>query len=447
VKKLLIFTLGVIAVLSFACGLVACEPAQTPHVHTWSQTLSKDNTHHWQQCLSCAEINGRKTPHDFNVPKSDQTHQWLECECGAIGEKTPLTPPENLGIYSAIKFSSESKDMVIGETLNMRASKDFTANFNIEYSSNNQSVVSIDQNGMATANAKAQAIITARYNETYATCKIMVTDGGLLPLLKTESISGDYSVIKGDKLVIEPYVLFNGKSFYDAEFVIDSVGENATTQVKTINNKNVLEITGVKQGLEQIVVKAKWNGFDKTATLIKTISVNVRSDYLVYINGGSSSSFAIYNKELKTQNGVTQTTTPLVVTTSAQAVSTSVVVEDENIASYDAQTNTLVGKGKIGQTNVMVSVTDASGNVHTKSLPLSCYPAVGDYIDQEGSFVELDINTLSGELNLSEIFGKEVTLTRALDGRTPLTVKDNKIVGGLQGDAFNEPQPIKLTLV
>ncbi len=437
-KNRIILILAIIFVLSlsFAYG---CKEEET-HVHSWSQTQVYDQDFHWQKCESCDEIR-EKTEHEYTLPKSDDVYQWLECECGASSEKTLIEKQPS--IAKVIKFDSSAVSMLVGESLDLRASKDFSANFDITYASDNPNVLSVDQNGKATALSKGKAKVTASYKDVSVCCEVTVTHGEFLPLLKTDSLNDEYTLMQQDTLEIKPYVLFNGKAFYNVKLSYEIDGSSATCSKKG----NALMLTGISKGQSELTITAEWDGFAGLSTLIKSLKINVESNFNVYVNGGSSSSITIYNQSLTTIKGQTSTSAPLLITTSAQSASTVVTVENPEIATFNAQTCEIQATGKTGQTTITIKVTDTVGNEHIKSIPLCCYPAVGDYLNEDASgYVSVEVDTISGQLPLEQIFGEQATLSSAYLGRTPLTVNDNKIVDGLLGDAFNTPQPVVVTL-
>lgn len=54
--------------------------------HTVGTGYSSNTTHHWQTCGSCnSEMN--KEEHSLKIAHYDQNQHWLECVCGAQGEK------------------------------------------------------------------------------------------------------------------------------------------------------------------------------------------------------------------------------------------------------------------------------------------------------------------------------------------------------------------------
>lgn len=444
-KKIFVVILSLISLIMMVLG-VSCKkdeaPIEQPHVHTWAQSFEKDEQSHWQVCVDCGQINGEKTNHDYSISKSDGEYQWLECECGAQGRKSLI---ETWAISASIKFKNSSEEMLVGEQLDLRASGDFSCNYQISYSSNNQSVATVDQSGLVTARASGQTVIKASYGEVYATCIVNVSHGQQIPQLKTQQDS--FALMKGDTLTITPYILFNGVRFTNANISCYVQDDCVDLEVININGENVIEVGGLEQGNTTITLKAEWDGFVGLNTLEKQIQITVKPDFSFYVNNGATSNIVLYNKSLPTIYGTTPTAKPLLITASGEIQATEVIVEDQTLATYDAENNMLVGTGKVGQTNITIQVTDALGNVHTQTLPFCCYPAVGDYLSPDGSdYASVEIDTLSGEIDSTLIFGKQVTITRGYVGRTPLEIVDNKIIGGLEGQVSETPNPVTITL-
>ncbi len=60
-------------------------PTPTPHEHTWSEDWSRDENHHWHQCVSDDTIDpASKAEHSYGTEwySNDQKH-WHQCVCGA----------------------------------------------------------------------------------------------------------------------------------------------------------------------------------------------------------------------------------------------------------------------------------------------------------------------------------------------------------------------------
>ncbi|MBR2870125.1 MAG: hypothetical protein IKB98_01915 [Clostridia bacterium] len=65
---------------------------------------------------------------------------------------------------------------------------------------------------------------------------------------------------------------------------------------------------------------------------------------------------------------------------------------------------------------------------------------------EKTDYYTVDFSTLLGDIDLNSIFGADVTLTDAYHGRQELKLDGNKIVGGIDGTAFGDPEPIVITV-
>ena len=75
---------------SCACGEAGTETFETGEVLGHSYDTPKSNeTHHWDECDCGAKDN--EEAHDYTEAKKDDTHHWNECECGAIDAKVEHT--------------------------------------------------------------------------------------------------------------------------------------------------------------------------------------------------------------------------------------------------------------------------------------------------------------------------------------------------------------------
>ena len=135
---------------------------------------------------------------------------------------------------------------------------------------------------------------------------------------------------------------------------------------------------------------------------------------------------------------------PFVVAAQGTSNQPTIKINDETIATYE--NGVVTGKGVLGETTATVSVINEEGDEFSVELPVVCEIALGDYL-ADGDYKTIDFNTLTGNINeLSDIFGKEVTLDKAFQGYDELIVENNKIVKGIQGQAFGEPDPIFVKL-
>lgn len=181
--------------------------------------------------------------------------------------------------FSACDSCSRYKDEESTEVLYLSESKIYIERYEkgiispldenvvVEWSSSNTEIVSIDENGCYLARKEGAVIITAKSNNKIGTCKITVTNNGFRPLIKTGLIDENITLINGGDFEFKPYISYNGKDYYDAQFnCVD-----ANNIIKYENDK----LVALKEGESYLSVTATWHEFEgnlKTEIPIKVVT-------------------------------------------------------------------------------------------------------------------------------------------------------------------------------
>ena len=147
---------------------------------------------------------------------------------------------------------------------------------NLTWSSSDSTIVSVDQNGLITANGYGTATITVVSGENSDTCVVTVEDVGLVPTIQTNSVGGAVALLRGDSYALDCSILFNGKTYDDATFTFVS----SDTQVATVNGDGV--ITALQDGETTVTVTAAWRNYDPvllTENLQVTVNPNLSIEF------------------------------------------------------------------------------------------------------------------------------------------------------------------------
>lgn len=156
---------------------------------------------------------------------------------------------------------------------------------NLTWSSSDSTIVSVDQNGLITANGYGTATITVVSGEYSDTCVVTVEDVGLVPTIQTNGVHGALALLRGDNYALDCSVLFNGKTYDDATFTFVS----SDTQVATVSAEGV--ITALQQGETTVTITASWRNYE-TVLLTENLQVTV--------NPNLSIEFSLADEEIYT---------------------------------------------------------------------------------------------------------------------------------------------------
>lgn len=129
-----------------------------------------------------------------------------------------------------------------------------TADVEAKWSSSNDNVASVDQNGRVFGVSKGTAIITATVDGQSYTCEIAVKDLGYIPTVQIDLVYENVQLTKDSQFTLVPYLMYNGKSYADAKFTYTV--EDAEVAIIDEDGK----ITAKAIGTTQITINATWRG-------------------------------------------------------------------------------------------------------------------------------------------------------------------------------------------
>ena len=375
---------------------------------------------------------------------------FFACDCGGSNSPTPSGPVEPPKL-EVLTFEKSSVDLVVGdeEYLVLKVNN-VSSNINIKYASSDEGVVTVSNTGKVTATGKGQAEVTASFGDFSAKCNVNVTHGNYLPSLVINNLSNDRVIVpQGVDYQIDNYILFNSKKFTNASYNYQTSNGNIRVDENGV-------IRGLSLGETKVTVTASWDGFSGIASLTKTFTVKVTPFVQLLINGGATSKVTLFNKPLETLNGTTPIESDFVVTAldeKGQELEYSVELvnsDDAKYVVYDETEQKLVAQGLLtpAPVTVKVSVPVSETENYELFVEVECVRALGDYMNAEKTAYEVvDFNTLTGIIDLEAIFGFETELDLAKLGREELIIDGNKIVGGIEGDAFSEePEHVVITV-
>jgi hypothetical protein len=201
------------------------------------------------------------------------------------------------GIFAACKDSTDNEpedDEVIENveyslnyhiyTLSLYDSVDLNVDGleNVVFSSSAPTVATVDENGVVTALACGQAIITASVEGVFSdTCIINVPDDGNVPSLLINAVDGALALIKGDTYLLQPSISFMAQAYDDGTFTY----EVADKTVADVTAEGLLTAKAV--GETTITVKGTWRTFGDSY-LSETIILKVNPDLSITVNASAT---------------------------------------------------------------------------------------------------------------------------------------------------------------
>ena len=328
----------------------------------------------------------------------------VACKDDEAGDSEPT-------VYASVELAVDEMSLSIGDTKLLMPDYSYVSDIKLSYESSNESVATVDANGVVTAKALGTATITVYYGDASDSCTVTVGFNSLMPILKVPAVNGDsVQMGKNTFLDLNTVVSFNGLEFTDAE-VTYSLKDSS---FGTISNG---VFTPAKTGTTEIYVSGKWHG-EEGASMKKTIYVTVLSDVEISINAG-------YDKEL-TLYTLDDTVLPFTVTCSEDGKDEQGTVTLTKGAEYiNFDNNTVQSKGIAGYAELTVSFTGKSGNVYERIIPVNVKHTVKPYAVGITNFSALDGDVV-GSRNLRSILGEDITAAEYGDGLA-LRVEDNKI--------------------
>lgn len=129
----------------------------------------------------------------------------------------------------------------------------------------NPEKLTIDENGVAYAKMEGPVTVYVSDGESEISCTVTVINSGLIPLIAMDLPSA-FTLSAGDCYNLNPYVIYNGVKYYDAQYTYTAEGN------VSVSNEGVITATAVGQG--KVTVTANWrNAQAKTLTMEIEVSV------------------------------------------------------------------------------------------------------------------------------------------------------------------------------
>lgn len=314
--------------------------------------------------------------------------------------------------------------VTLTETLSVSVFKTvtLTATTNSEeavvYTSSDESVLSIDANGLITPKKVGTATVRATVEEKYAECAVTVT-APAADELSVAALTRTVNLKTTKTATVEAQAYVGDELLDGATFTFESSNEN----VASVSENGT--VTGVNKGEATITITGTCKG---VALGSDTVTVTVTEDVTIETN------VTELNLYTRAASAETPTESALTVTVKIndEAVADAqyqVQSSDENVVAY--QDGKLVAKGKKGMATVTVSYTSALGTAASATIDVTTvFPTEDKTIEtpyvvglNRGTSVEIEPD-FSVEAVLGAIIGEE---------EYPAKLEAGKIVVELNG--------------
>lgn len=225
------------------------------------------------------------------------------------------------------------------------------------WSSTDESVATIGDDGTVTALSAGMTIIKATGANAEAKCLVEVSDNQLLPQIVTNIGASELALIKGDDFAFEYSVYYN-KKLIDVDIAIQQEGESNV--VTLADNK----ITANNYGEVSLVLSGEWSGMK----VMEVIDVYVVADMVASVS--NEDEVIIYNDVRAGETSITLVPSVIEngVELSVEQIQVVGCEYDENVVSYDNDTLAIRAEKK-GSTEVITTLKSlVTGNTILTSL-------------------------------------------------------------------------------
>ena len=315
-----------------------------------------------------------------------------------------------------VALNVKSCELLIGDEFILSMDYDLDGDTSFTYSSSDENIAKVDENGKVVAVNSGTATITVTYGDASDTCEITVGRGNVLAYLEYEQIpNGVIRLCVNDELPLAPIVSFNGKTYRDVavEYTLSNsavgVVQDGTFIAKSL-------------GTTEIYATATWRGVGGES-LTKIFTVEVVNDVQIFLNQGADNSLLLRtldNQRVPVIAGATENGRAI------EDVSLSLADGGEKYLDFDG--DSIRSKGLAGETVLVASCTDSLGQTYEKAFNVTVTQTVLPYTGGTITGFSAIDGDFVGDTSLLKVLGGKVVKAEDANGN-PLEVRAGKIYG------------------
>lgn len=331
---------------------------------------------------------------------------------GCRDDETSSTPSASVQPVESLELEKTNYLLTLGDRVELAVFYNPLDGEVLTWTSSDNDVVSVDENGFVEGLRVGQATVTVSYGTKKASCEVEVSLSGNVPTLAfDDDVSENMSIMKGETFGLGAHIRFNGKDFFDAEIEYYVADETIGTIV------NGEFVANNVTGSTQVNVFATWRG---QTVHTKTLTIDVIAESSVLLNGGFVKEIQLYT--VAQHEGVSYATSQLI--SDVYISEDGVQIDEYDLSVQDTAIASVEEKGdeweitalKSGKTNLIVSYGNAEFPfVITVERPVFESNKKVDYSLGDGQYFDEQSQTLKGINQLFEGFGEFIAYE--IDGK------------------------------
>ncbi len=400
--------------------------------HSLGDIVSNGNGTHE---IYCANDRTHKVTQQCSGDTPSDPNQPIICSlCNAI-YAYPIAPE--------ISFKRKSVELNLGEFIYLEIRRNDIPNLKVEYYSEDENVVTVDNHGRVKANYIGSTYVVAKYGSAITKCLVtVVCDEFANPvLIDLYGFNETYNLYKNTSFNFYPAVSFGGQIYTNLQATFVSTNENIA-----YFNGNTL-ITKDVSGSVDCYVEAVWNEYSSNDT------VRLRFDFTVVIvkeayltlKDTSADYFELYTLsefDGKTLVDSKEFIPEFYAEGEKINVEFNYAISDTSVIDFSGN---LISAKKFGQVQIDVSCI-YEGIEYVKVFDINVIRPEADYETEItnfssglGTFKDAKDNFIEKTIT-NKIYGNDsANIIEAYQEGRPLTIEDNKILGitGPNKGAYN----------
>lgn len=314
---------------------------------------------------------------------------------GAVACKEEETQPQT----SEFSFTQQDFTLILGDNKQLAVKGD-----NPVWSSSDEAIVTVDENGLVTSVALGSAEITVKCGKDEGKCLVTVVLSSIIPTVQMDERARALDI--NTSYTLAPSLVYKDEVLTDG-FVFAS----SNSQVVTVSQSG--EVTAVGYGTAEISISWNYRGYTDTTK----ISFTVKEPITLVLNE-KTLDLVVDTLTTTSENKMQSAVSVKSYTIAGEAQDASTLVwmsEDETVAKVENGTVKAIG---VGETKIVATATTANGTTVTASVSVSVYEEAlytikYYYAPANGEYREITEKTQVK----SDIIGKEVSVEQdALDG-------------------------------